>query len=98
MKQRSEAAQGKVKVNDTIELPEQKLQRKVKSLQVFRQSVSSCQQVGTSCFYLLPVVTEVACRCGPASMSGSFCPGHAPTKVADWCPPGCMACQCCCHH
>ena len=37
--------QGKVKVNDTIELPEQKVQRKVKSLQVFRQSVSSCQQV-----------------------------------------------------
>ena len=41
--------QGKVKVNDTIELPEQKVQRKVKSLQVFRQSVSSCEQVGVLC-------------------------------------------------
>ena len=37
--------QGRVKVNNTIELPEQRQQRKVKSIQVFRQSVSSCQQV-----------------------------------------------------
>ena len=37
--------QGRVRVNDIIELPEQKVQRKVKSIQVFKQSVASCQQV-----------------------------------------------------
>ena len=56
-----------MKVNDTIELPEQKVQRKVKSLQVFKQSVPSCEQVHPAC---LPCCHH---RCTESSWGSGCC-------------------------
>ena len=38
------AVQGGLKVGDTLELPELRVQKKVKSMQMFKRPVQSCQQ------------------------------------------------------
>lgn len=39
--------QGSAKINDTIELPRLKEQKKIKSLQIFKKSQQQCHQVSS---------------------------------------------------
>ncbi len=64
-------ARGKLTVGDTLELPALKQQRKVKSMQIFRRSVNSCQQgdrVGICVTQLDPGVVERGLAASPGSI------------------------------
>lgn len=51
--------QGAAQVGDTLELPEQRVQKKVRSMQMFRRPVQSCLQVRPACRNSLGLSTPV---------------------------------------
>ncbi|GAB4820810.1 hypothetical protein N2152v2_007856 [Parachlorella kessleri] len=62
---------GSLRVNDSLELPEQRLVKKVRSMQVFRQPVASCREgdrVGICLTQLDPGLIERGVACAPGTV------------------------------
>jgi hypothetical protein len=67
-------ARGSLRVNDPLELPELKLVKKVRSMQMFRRPVAACQEgdrVGICLTQLDPKLIERGMACAPGGGQGS---------------------------